>query len=83
MSSLENQLRQQMVVVARSMVEQGLNKGTAGNVGCRSEDGFWVTPSGCPVEQMQAGDIVKMGFDGQVLSPENPPANGIFIGIFW
>jgi len=67
-----------MLTVAQSMVKQGLNKGTAGNVGCRCGDDFLVTPSGCPVDQMQAGDMVLMGFDGTPKTTGKPSSEWHF-----
>ena len=76
--AVEAQLREQMLTVAKAMVEQGLNKGTAGNVGCRCGDNFLVTPSGCPVDEMQASGIVLMGFDGAPKSPGKPSSEWHF-----
>lgn len=68
----EGHLRQQMLSVAQAMVAAGLNKGTSGNVGCRCDDYFLVTPSGRPVDDMQAADMVALNFDGSARSPGTP-----------
>lgn len=81
MTALEAQLREAMLAAVQTMVAQGLNKGTAGNVGCRCSeqaDRFLVTPSACPVEQMSAGQMVLVGFDGQVLSDGKPSSEWRF-----
>ena len=77
-SANETLLRQQMLAVAQAMVTQGLNKGTAGNVGCRYGNDFLVTPSGCPVDQMQASDMVAMRFDGTPISAGKPSSEWHF-----
>jgi L-fuculose-phosphate aldolase len=77
-SANETLLRQQMLAVAQAMVTQGLNKGTAGNVGYRCGNDFLVTPSGCPVNQMQAADMVAMRFDGTPISTGKPSSEWHF-----
>jgi L-fuculose-phosphate aldolase len=78
MNPTETQLRQQMLAVAQQMVVQGLNKGTAGNVGCRCGANFLVTPSGCPVEHMTANQMVLMGFDGEPRTAGKPSSEWHF-----
>jgi len=46
------------------MAAAGLNRGTAGNVSARWQDGFLITPSGLPCEETTADDIVSMKLDG-------------------
>jgi L-fuculose-phosphate aldolase len=77
-SANEVLLRQKMRAVAQAMVTQGLNKGTAGNIGCRSGNDFLVTPSGCPVDQMQDSDMVLMSFDGAPISAGKPSSEWHF-----
>lgn len=42
----------------------GINRGTSGNVSVRCGDGFLITPSALPYEDMQPADIVAMSGDG-------------------
>jgi L-fuculose-phosphate aldolase len=49
---------------ARGMAAAGLNRGTAGNVSARWQDGYLITPSGLPCEETAADDIVAMKLDG-------------------
>ncbi|MGQ7848087.1 class II aldolase/adducin family protein [Granulosicoccus sp. 3-233] len=53
-----------MVATCRQMNESGINQGTAGNLSIRIDNGFLITPSSLPYDDMQAEDIVEMGFDG-------------------
>jgi L-fuculose-phosphate aldolase len=71
-------LRQKMLSVAQTMVSQGLNKGTSGNLGCRLDDHFLVTPSGAPVDQMQPMDMVALRFDGSKISTGKPSSEWRF-----
>lgn len=61
----ERRLREQMVLTCRSMNSHGINQGTSGNLSARLDDGFLVTPSSLPYEEMVADDLIRMGFDGR------------------
>ncbi|QDX79928.1 class II aldolase [Denitratisoma sp. DHT3] len=74
----EERLRQRMLSVAQAMVAAGLNKGTSGNVGCRCGDYFLVTPSGRPVDEMQAAEMVALDFDGSPRTPGKPSSEWHF-----
>lgn len=60
---MQNQ-RQQLLKISQQLVQLGLNKGTSGNASVRFGDGFLVTPSGVPIEEMTAASMVNMQFDG-------------------
>lgn len=64
MTETEQTLRQQMVDTCRKMNASGINQGTAGNLSVRQGEGFLITPSSMPYDQMEAGDLVEMGWDG-------------------
>lgn len=51
MAETEASLRAGIVATCRSMAEQGLNQGTAGNVSARFGDGLLITPRGCPTRR--------------------------------
>ena len=74
----ETNLRQHMLSVMQSMITEGLNKGTAGNVSCRCKDHFLITPSGYPVDQLQAEDMVTMDFGGAPLKSGKPSSEWHF-----
>lgn len=57
-------LRRAMVATCRRMNATGLNQGTAGNLSHRLGEGFLVTPSSLPYDEMQPEDIVYMACDG-------------------
>lgn len=60
------QQRQQLLEISRQLSSLGLNRGTSGNASIRVSNnglaGFLITPSGMPVEQMTAEDMVWMDF---------------------
>ena len=53
-----------LLAVAQKLESLGLNKGTSGNCSVRVEDGFLVTPSGVPAEEMTTRSQVHMRYDG-------------------
>ena len=63
----DQELRHQLVTVARRMNGTGLNQGTSGNLSVRIEEGLLVTPSSLPYEQMEVGDLVALDLSGQPL----------------
>lgn len=74
----EAHLRAEVIKTARSLTDLGLNKGTAGNVSVRCEDGFLVTPSGMPAAALAPQDIVWIGFDGRVEGSRAPSSEWRF-----
>ena len=61
-------LAKELLQASQKLATLGLNKGTSGNMSVRlndhGEDGFLVTPSGMPIEEMTPASMVKMQFDG-------------------
>lgn len=71
-------LREQIIAACRRLEHSGLNRGTSGNVSCRAKDHFLITPSGVPVDQITAGRIVAMAYDGQVIGDGKPSSEWHF-----
>jgi len=73
-------LREALVATARKLDAQGLNRGSTGNLSVRASAddiaalSFWVTPTGMPADEMGAGDLVRMGMDGTVLTGDWAPS---------
>jgi L-fuculose-phosphate aldolase len=87
----EDQARQAIIDLARSMTGHGINHGSAGNVSMRwhrgGGDGFLVTPSALPYDQCTLDDIVWMSIVARdppaTLSPPGPlgtPAEPVIDG---
>jgi L-fuculose-phosphate aldolase len=55
-----------------AMNAQGINQGSAGNISVRFEDGFLITPSGIPYEQLQPDSIVFIDTNGSSQDPLAP-----------
>ncbi|MDP2792774.1 MAG: class II aldolase/adducin family protein [Sulfurisoma sp.] len=71
-------VRSAVLATARAMNAAGLNRGTAGNVSARHEDGFYVTPTGMDYDEVAPEDIVFVGFDGSVSGKRKPSSEWRF-----
>ena len=74
----EQTLRKHVIDTCLSMNASGLNQGTSGNVSVRFEDGFLITPSSMPYDQMRPKDIMFMDMDGRARGPHNPSSEWRF-----
>ncbi|WP_029007816.1 class II aldolase/adducin family protein [Azospirillum halopraeferens] len=72
MTVTHRSLRRAMVDTCLAMNRSGINQGASGNLSARAGDGFLVTPSGLPYDEMRPRDIVAMGFDGRYESLRRP-----------
>ena len=80
-----SELRQEVALVAKQLIESGLVTGTSGNVSARTPEGdVLMTPSGIDYEELEPGDVVLVDVDGEVLegslqpSTETPMHTGIY-----
>ena len=78
-------LRQQLIDSARCMQAAGLNRGTAGNLSVRVEDGgagaggdFLITPTGMAYDSLLTADIVHMRRDGSCRGHRRPSSEWRF-----
>jgi L-fuculose-phosphate aldolase len=67
-------LRDELIATARRMSELGLAPGTSGNVSVRTADGFLVTPSGMPYDQLSGDDAVAIDLDGTLHPGQRTPS---------
>jgi len=71
-------LRTEVLATARAMNGAGLNRGTAGNVSVRHQDGFFVTPTGMDYDESAVEDIVFVGLDGRAEGRRKPSSEWRF-----
>ena len=64
MSDHRLQLSQQIIDTCLAMNASGINHGTSGNVSARHGEGFLITPSGVPYEDLAPEMIVEVLLDG-------------------
>lgn len=62
-------LRQQIIATALRMNDLRINRGRSGNVSVREGDGFLITPSGLPYEEMRPEDIAAVTLAGEASGP--------------
>jgi L-fuculose-phosphate aldolase len=78
MTDQEADLRQSLVQTCRDMQAKGLSKGTSGNVSVRSGEGFLISPTGIPYEDLQPDQVVRMLWDGSFDGPVLPSSEWRF-----
>jgi L-fuculose-phosphate aldolase len=57
------------------MLTNGLTHGTSGNVSARIPEGFLITPTGMPYNEMEAIDLVMMDLAGQTIRGARLPSS--------
>lgn len=62
----------------KKLADLGLNKGTSGNASLRTKQGFLVTPSGTPIQQLTAESMVEVDMTGQAISVGKPSSEWRF-----
>lgn len=68
----ERELREQMVVHARSLFERGYTSGSSGNISVRLEDGILVTPTNSCLGRLDPDRISKVRLDGTHVEGDAP-----------
>ena len=74
----ENELRSELVRIAKRLDEQGLNRGTSGNLSARYGEGMLITPSGMGAEGLTEDDIVFVNMDGTARGRWQPSSEWLF-----
>ena len=68
----ENQQRDQIVLLAKSMFERGLTFGSSGNISARVDDGWLMTPTGSTMGTLDPAKISKLNNDGIHIQGDKP-----------
>ncbi len=63
-------LCKEIIDTCLKMDKNKINQGTSGNLSVRYKNGFLITPSSLPYEEMQLEDIVEMDFDGKYIGKQ-------------
>ena len=71
-ADMRKSLSRKVIESCLAMNAQGINQGSAGNISVRFEDGFLITPSGIPYQQLQHEHIVFIDMDGNCRDPLAP-----------
>jgi L-fuculose-phosphate aldolase len=70
MSDAQARSRAELIAVSQALDAAGMVPNKSGNVSCRSEVGFLITPAGVPYRDLSPGDLVELPLHGE------PPASG-------
>lgn len=70
--SVEAAVRDEMVLLARSLFERGLSPGSSGNLSARVPDGFIVTPTNSSFGFLDPATLTRLDENGVVQSGERP-----------
>ncbi len=68
-------LRRDLIATARRTLSAGLTHGTSGNVSARTSEGFLVTPTGMPFDDLQPSDLVGLDLAGRTVSGRRRPSS--------
>jgi L-fuculose-phosphate aldolase len=78
LSTLENELRNQLVYISNQLAYLGLNRGTSGNCSIRLGAQILITPSGVPAKDLTPEAIVKLDGFGNVIGSGKPSSEWQF-----
>jgi ribulose-5-phosphate 4-epimerase/fuculose-1-phosphate aldolase len=68
----ENQLREAIAELGRSIYDRGLTHGSTGNISARCGDGWLLTPTGSNLGRLDPARISKLDWNGKLLSGDAP-----------
>lgn len=71
-------LAAEVLATARAMNASGINRGAAGNVSARCEDGFIITPTGMAYDECVPEDMAKVGAGGTASGRRKPSSEWRF-----
>ncbi len=71
-------IRKEIAAICLDMNRRGINQGTSGNISVRVPEGFLLTPSGIPYDEMKPADIVLMRPDASHVGKRKPSSEWRF-----
>lgn len=63
--------------LGKEMLEQGLTKGTGGNISARNGDKVAISPSGVPYKEITSDDVPVVDLDGNQVAGEKGPSSEV------
>lgn len=63
--------------LGKEMLEQGLTKGTGGNISARNGDQVAISPSGVPYKEITPDDVPVVDLDGNQVAGEKDPSSEV------
>lgn len=74
----ENQLRDEIALLAASVYNRGLTFGSSGNISVRLEDGWLMTPTGATMGELDPARLSKLDANGRHVAGD-PPTKETFL----
>jgi 3-dehydro-4-phosphotetronate decarboxylase len=68
----ENQARESICRVAKSIFDRGLTHGSTGNISVRLDDGWLLTPTGASLGTLDPARLAKLDWSGKLLAGDAP-----------
>jgi ribulose-5-phosphate 4-epimerase/fuculose-1-phosphate aldolase len=68
----ENQLREHIALLGKSLYERGLAHGSAGNISVKLADGWLMTPTNSCMGRLDPARISKLDLNGSLVSGDKP-----------
>jgi ribulose-5-phosphate 4-epimerase/fuculose-1-phosphate aldolase len=72
----ETQARDRIAEIGHSLHQRGLSPGSSGNISCRVDDGWLLTPTNSCLGELRPSTISKLDWDGNLVSGEKPSKEG-------
>jgi ribulose-5-phosphate 4-epimerase/fuculose-1-phosphate aldolase len=68
----ENQLREHIALLGKSLYDRGLAHGSAGNISVKLSDGWLMTPTNSCMGRLDPARISKLDLDGKLVAGDKP-----------
>ena len=68
----ETQLRDEIALLGKSIFDRGLTAGSSGNISCRLDDGWLLTPTNACLGRLDPARLSRMDWAGKLLSGDPP-----------
>jgi ribulose-5-phosphate 4-epimerase/fuculose-1-phosphate aldolase len=68
----ENEARDRIVEIGRSLHSRGLSPGSSGNISCRVADGWLLTPTNSSLGRLDAPSLSKLDWEGNLIGGDKP-----------
>ncbi|HZZ18977.1 MAG TPA: 3-oxo-tetronate 4-phosphate decarboxylase [Opitutaceae bacterium] len=68
----ENEARDRIVEIGRSLHNRGLSPGSSGNISCRVPGGWLLTPTNSSLGRLEASSLSKLDWDGNLVGGDKP-----------
>ena len=72
MTSAETKLRDEIVMLGRSLYDRGLTPGSSGNISARLDDGWLMSPTNACLGRLDPATLSKLDPQGQLVSGDAP-----------